>query len=111
MLDPINQLVINFIGDDEEVVLFGNFCDFLKGFFASDCPCWIIGIADEYHFCFRRYCCFNGFHIRLKIILHVGGDLNWHTACKGYFCLIGNKTGSGDDDFITGIEGGGQCQI
>ncbi len=53
----------------------------------------------------------DGFGPKLEAIFGEAGDFHRHAACQRHLRLVGDKAGSGDDDFIAGVEQGSHGQV
>lgn len=69
----VNHAEIDFVGDEEELVFFGDFDDAFDGLFAINSACWIVWIDDEdaSDFGMSLDLRFEMFEIRLPVVVGV----------------------------------------
>jgi hypothetical protein len=111
MFDTIHQPVINFIGDNQQIVFFGNLSYISQAFTGHHRAGWVVGIADQQHFGAGRDRCFDFFACHLEVVFYAGIDDDGCSPRKNDFGRVSHKTRLRDDHFITRIENRRHRQI
>ena len=77
----VKQLFIDFIRQDQYLLLGGDVCDFLKFLFRINSSGWIARTVNNNHFGARRHCILKFFRRQLPIIFLFG--LDEYRVCAG----------------------------
>ena len=103
MLDPVNQPVVNFVREDEEVVFFGDARHFQEAVACHHRARGIIRIADQEGFGAGCDCAFDLETRNLEIIFDACGDYDRRSAREHHARFVRDKAGFRDDDFVARI--------
>ena len=82
MLEIVNKTVIDFIRDNDQIMLFCDLSDFQHDFTRSDCACGVGWITDKNNLGARRNGLANIIGVNSEIIFKTRGNFNRHTASQ-----------------------------
>jgi hypothetical protein len=107
----IDQAIVDLVGNHQQVVPLGHLGQRLQVFPRHDGARGIVRVPDQQDLGARGDERFDRLGPHLKRMLHPGREGNGRAAGEYHFRLIGDEAGRGDDDFVAGVEHGGQRQI
>ena len=107
----IGQIPVNFIRNDDEIVLLGESGNFYEIFFRHHSACRIIRVADEKRLRARGDVGLELLGRDAEIVFKLRRNGYGFAACECDAGLVGNIAGLGDQHFITGRENGAHGDI
>ena len=107
----VGEVAVDFVGDDDEIVLFGEGGDFLKVILRHDGACRVVWVADQKRLRSLRHVRLKFFGCDAEVVFELCGDGHGLAARKGHAGLVGDVARLGNQDFIAGREYGAHGDV
>ncbi len=104
MMTGVDQAVVNFVGNDDQVVLFGNARNFQQTAQIHDGAGWVAGEADQQRLGARGDGGADRLRTDLKIVAGIGGQIDDIAARQDHAGRVAHKAGLRHNHFVAGVK-------
>ena len=107
----VDEAIVDFVGDDDQVVLFGYLGDGGEFFAIHNGAGWIAGITDEEDLGARGYRLLELPWCQDKVVGGVGGNVDDGASGQDHICGVRDEAGLRNQHFVAWVEQRLHCQV